>query len=154
MRLSTSLAATAAARPAFLSLLLLASSLSLTPSVALAQEFDEFDEEFEEEEREEQRRQAEPPADEESELEEEDLESDEFGEEGEGEEAETPPAQQAAPTGYRGRGGDLLRDRPSDQAGDARMSQRRGRPADPRRGRSACPCARGRARSRGPHEPV
>ncbi|UJR84306.1 OmpA family protein [Sandaracinus amylolyticus] len=111
MRLSTSLA--------LFSLLLLAPASSITPSVALAQEFDEFDEEFEEEEREEQRRQAEPPAEEETELEEDDLESDEFGEE----ETETPPSaeQPAADTGYRGRGGDLIRDRPSDAWRDRRI---------------------------------
>ncbi|AKF03287.1 OmpA family protein [Sandaracinus amylolyticus] len=115
MRLSTSLA--------LLSLLLFAPASALTPSVALAQEFDEFDEEFEEEEREEQRRQAPPPAEDESELEEDDLESDEFGEEG-GEDVEAPPSdppRATEPTGYRGRGGDLIRDRPSEEWRDRRI---------------------------------
>lgn len=125
MRLSNSLASNAgriaASKVALLALLLIGSPAFLPSSSARAQEFDEFDEEFEEEEREEQRRQTAPPRGQAGDgLEAGDLEEDEFGD---GEEEETPPAGggQGAASGGRGRGGDLLADRASDEWRDRRF---------------------------------
>jgi outer membrane protein OmpA-like peptidoglycan-associated protein len=126
MRLSTSLAPSD--RTALLALLIGALLIpSVAPGSARAQEFDEFDEEFEEEEREEERAATPPPADDEDdELEAGDLEEDEFGDGedgGDGEDVETPPGDDGdrVPTTGRGRGGDLLADRASDDWRDRRL---------------------------------
>lgn len=116
MRLSTSLAAPVLRPAALLSLLLLATPFVAPPSVALAQEFDEFDEDFEEEERTEERRAAPPAEEAPDELADDDFGADEFGD------AAAPPAtEERAPAARRGRGGDLLRDRPSDEWRDRRI---------------------------------
>ncbi|MDQ3035688.1 MAG: OmpA family protein [Myxococcota bacterium] len=97
----------------------------LAPGAAHAQEFDEFDEEFEEEERE-QQRETTPPATtddglDDDGLEDGDLAADEFGDGGDIEDPEAPPARETAPAGGRGRGGDLLATRASDEWRDRRL---------------------------------